>query len=888
MFNWPSIFRMPNEWIAGVVLDAALKGGILLVALWLILRLVLRSAPASIRYTVCVLVASGVLFLPLVSALMPQWEIPCPRIAAIGLSGEVSRAVEPTPPASAPEEEETGPQPMAPPLQSPAHASLPTEQGTPTANPPVETTVPSTPAPGADEKADGQNRVLGNVESPSFAVLKPESQTVRGQSAPPASPAPQVARVSWDFRALRSQIASTLMGLFGFWALVALFSFCPWVLGLLALYWLLNRSQRVEAGPWFEELETLSHSLAVKPPRLFKTPHCLAPMAGGFLRAFIIMPSNARAWSRDKIRNVLIHELGHIRRHDDLTYLPVRVMAALHWFNPLAWSLLKMLRFERERACDDFVLSQGIASCDYANHLLEIVKDASVSTHPAMLAAAPMATPRRLEKRILAILDDKINRKGLTMRNLITVTLATAAATLCLGAATVAETLTEPASWPRVATTSEVKTDPAPSVALTGNARDEIALYYKAAPQEVRDFILLTESQFGGRNWLAENAFSQMDAAAREKEIQQCVTTLAEKPYSRDLYPTLARAGVLRDKRLLPGLLKTAAYDQPTNYNCRPKWMAVAALARMGEESAVPVLVPLVDFGNKNVQMWSRAALLRLTGQTFDQDKKAWGAWWNARNKEPKLTEADLKPWSMATAVPPPPRPTPASHPLPTIAPPAVPSSNLTANAQEEIERYYKAAPKEVTDFILLTERQFRWPAENALDALDAQTREKDVAACLATLDQTPYSRQLCPALYKASILRDKRLLPGLLKTAAYSTPDGRYDCRPKWMAIAALARMGGETQNDPAATTAAPQTGTEERLTLDNPEDEKTVRDCKIRLIRIIPGASPEAELAVHTASKAETQQINLKQQGSRTVGDFEILCEEIKVGGDKAGGSV
>jgi hypothetical protein len=181
---------------------------------------------------------------------------------------------------------------------------------------------------------------------------------------------------------------------------------------------------------------------------------------------------------------------------------------------------------------------------------------------------------------------------------------------------------------------------------MTGSAQAEINRYYKAVPKEVTDFILVTERQFGGNLWFPENFIDSLDAETREKEIKYYASVLDEKPYSRQLCPALAKAGVLRDKRLLPGLLKVAAHTEPGNYDCRPKWMAVAALARMGDESAIPVLVPLVDFGNKNVQMWSRAALYRLTGQTFDQDKKEWGAWWNAQNKEPKLKDEDLKPWA--------------------------------------------------------------------------------------------------------------------------------------------------------------------------------------------------------------------------------------------------
>jgi hypothetical protein len=37
----------------------------------------------------------------------------------------------------------------------------------------------------------------------------------------------------------------------------------------------------------------------------------------------------------------------------------------------------------------------------------------------------------------------------------------------------------------------------------------------------------------------------------------------------------------------------------------------------------VPLLISLVDHGNQNTRNWAQAALARLTGQDFKQDKQA-------------------------------------------------------------------------------------------------------------------------------------------------------------------------------------------------------------------------------------------------------------------------
>jgi hypothetical protein len=68
---------------------------------------------------------------------------------------------------------------------------------------------------------------------------------------------------------------------------------------------------------------------------------------------------------------------------------------------------------ERERACDDLVLSVGFEPTDYAQHLLQIASGlrGGLLTSGAAIA---MARPSKLEGRLLAVLDAKRNRRALT------------------------------------------------------------------------------------------------------------------------------------------------------------------------------------------------------------------------------------------------------------------------------------------------------------------------------------------------------------------------------------------------------------------------------------------------------------------------------------------
>jgi beta-lactamase regulating signal transducer with metallopeptidase domain/HEAT repeat protein len=177
----------------------------------------------------------------------------------------------------------------------------------------------------------------------------------------------------------------------------------------------------------------------------------------------------------------------------------------------------------------------------------------------------------------------------------------------------------------------------------------EIRQYYSKADPEVQEYIRWTARTFGrSQLWLEADAFSGLSAQELEAKIVYTAEVL-QGDYGRHLCIALAEAGALKDKRLLPGLIQVATYHREnSNYDCRPKWMGVAALGRQDEISAVPHLVDLVDHGNQNTRMWARASLSRLTGQNFDEDKKAWAQWWNMQGKEPQVDVSALKPWTGA------------------------------------------------------------------------------------------------------------------------------------------------------------------------------------------------------------------------------------------------
>jgi hypothetical protein len=178
-------------------------------------------------------------------------------------------------------------------------------------------------------------------------------------------------------------------------------------------------------------------------------------------------------------------------------------------------------------------------------------------------------------------------------------------------------------------------------------AKAEVSRSYGKAHPEVQEFVLHTARTFGANGmWLNENACATLKPEQREERIAYLTKLFSDADYGRHLSAALAEASALKDSKLVAGLLKVAAYHvDDKDYDCRPKWMAIAALARQESPDAVPVLVSLVDHGNQNTRFWARAALARIAKDDFKNDKQAWNKWWIAQG-HPAIDAKFLKPYT--------------------------------------------------------------------------------------------------------------------------------------------------------------------------------------------------------------------------------------------------
>ena len=236
------------------------------------------------------------------------------------------------------------------------------------------------------------------------ARLRDRGRTDAGADAGPQAAGSSVANLSWITLAVAT------------WALGAVVLLARLVVGIIAVRLVAGRTEQQDGASWIPLARELAAGLGVTNVEFRCGERGTMPIAWGILRPVVMMPADAETWPDDRLRVVLLHELAHVKRADCLTHILAQTACAIHWINPLAWTAVRHARIERERACDDLVLTCGTSDVHYADQLLEIARAMRASRFSAAMAGASLAMAHRsqLEGRLMAILDRSVPRTPLS------------------------------------------------------------------------------------------------------------------------------------------------------------------------------------------------------------------------------------------------------------------------------------------------------------------------------------------------------------------------------------------------------------------------------------------------------------------------------------------
>jgi TonB family protein len=219
----------------------------------------------------------------------------------------------------------------------------------------------------------------------------------------------------------------------GSWALGDLFSglTLAWILGAIVSLtrWVMHRRRFARAvqdgivitsGCEADALSQAKSRLSLEGQiGIVESPGICAPGVWGVRRPVVVLPEGlAGKLSINELEAVMIHELIHISRHDNLSGTLQMLLCCLFWFHPLIWLIDRKLLTERELVCDEDVINYTGQRHTYAAGLWKVAQFGLGWD----FARIPRATGSNLRRRIELIMKmqrrTKLSLAGRAMTSL--------------------------------------------------------------------------------------------------------------------------------------------------------------------------------------------------------------------------------------------------------------------------------------------------------------------------------------------------------------------------------------------------------------------------------------------------------------------------------------
>ena len=136
-----------------------------------------------------------------------------------------------------------------------------------------------------------------------------------------------------------------------------------WIVGASVLFLRLisriRRERESQASVGLNNQYVVSGFAAAGIPVNFDTRH-RAPAVCGIFKPCILLPIGIdRLLNQREFDAVLLHELAHARRHDNLIRLLYELSLCALWFHPLIWLAGARMALYRELSCDESVIQRA-------------------------------------------------------------------------------------------------------------------------------------------------------------------------------------------------------------------------------------------------------------------------------------------------------------------------------------------------------------------------------------------------------------------------------------------------------------------------------------------------------------------------------------------------
>jgi bla regulator protein blaR1 len=186
---------------------------------------------------------------------------------------------------------------------------------------------------------------------------------------------------------------------------------CGLVLASWSSRWKSAWAQRlvfVAEGREMQVLRRLEERIGTRfPLAIAVSPGAVEPSVLGLFRPVLVWPAGLSERLRDEeLEAIVLHELSHVRRLDNLTAAMNMAVQAVFWFHPMTWWIGARLSEERENACDQDVLGWGGASHPYAEGILKVCEFCLEA--PLACVSGISGSGSTLKRRIESILSERI------------------------------------------------------------------------------------------------------------------------------------------------------------------------------------------------------------------------------------------------------------------------------------------------------------------------------------------------------------------------------------------------------------------------------------------------------------------------------------------------
>ncbi len=248
--------------------------------------------------------------------------------------------------------------------------------------------------------------------SPNTKLLSATEVSASLASSAKVERRPTMSQAVRDGAPTRSWLESLVTLLPWIWLCGSLSTLIMLALGLIGVEQMRRTSRLEESVELLRRCHARANSLGIaRRVSLGICDRLAMPLLIGIVRPLILLPSVAlNGWSVEQLEMVLLHELAHLKRWDNLVTLIQRLVESVLFFHPVVWWLSSWVRLERELCCDELVVEQLGRPIAYA----EMLATLSGSSHRNRRLVLAMAD-RQVLTRIRRLLNLEERSMKLTM-----------------------------------------------------------------------------------------------------------------------------------------------------------------------------------------------------------------------------------------------------------------------------------------------------------------------------------------------------------------------------------------------------------------------------------------------------------------------------------------